>query len=106
MLGHNGGIDGFLSAYGYSPSRDVGYVVLVNSTHAPAGLARLSSLALRYLKRDVEPPPKPSVAVATTDELRTLRGLLPRLEPAERDASRRQFFRDGRTVRLDGDAWC
>ena len=37
VLGHNGGIDGFLSAYGYSPSRDVGYVVLMNSTHAPDG---------------------------------------------------------------------
>ena len=60
VLGHNGGIDGFLSAYGYSPSRDVGYVVLINSTHAPEALTRLSSLAIRYLKRDVEPPPKPS----------------------------------------------
>ena len=60
VLGHNGGIDGFLSTYGYSPTRDVGYVVLINSTHAPQVLTRLSSLAIRYLKRDVEPPPKPS----------------------------------------------
>ena len=37
VLGHNGGIDGFLSTYGYSPSRDVGYVVLINSTHASRG---------------------------------------------------------------------
>ena len=63
MLGHNGGIDGFLSSYAYSPSRDVGYVILLNSTGAGAGEAmrRLSALAISYLKRDVEPPAKPEV---------------------------------------------
>lgn len=66
-LGHEGGIDGFLSAYGYSPSRDVGYVVLLNSTHAPEALRRLSSLALRYLKRDVEPVPKETMAGSPGD---------------------------------------
>jgi CubicO group peptidase (beta-lactamase class C family) len=103
VLGHNGGIDGFLSAYGYSPSRDVGYVVLVNSTHAPAAVARLSSLALRYLKRDVEPPPKPSVP-ATTDELRRYEGYYRDSSPRNALLRGVQFFRDGRTVRLDGDA--
>ncbi len=63
VLGHNGGIDGFLSAYGYSPSRDVGFVVLLNATHAPEALTRLSALALRYVKRDVEPPAKESMHV-------------------------------------------
>ena len=37
VLGHDGGIDGFLSTYGYSPSRDVGYVVLLNSTGGALG---------------------------------------------------------------------
>jgi hypothetical protein len=64
VLGHLGGIDGYLSAYGYSPSRDVGYVVLLNSTHAPEALTRLSSLAIRYLKRNVEAPPKETIDVA------------------------------------------
>jgi len=59
VLGHNGGIDGFLSSYGYSAARDVGWVVLLNSTHAPALLDQLSALALRYLKRDVDPPAAP-----------------------------------------------
>ncbi|HUU34038.1 MAG TPA: serine hydrolase domain-containing protein [Vicinamibacterales bacterium] len=63
VLGHNGGIDGFISTYGYSPSRDVGYVVLLNSTHAPEALRRLSSLAIRYLKRDLEPPAKETMVV-------------------------------------------
>ncbi len=63
VLGHGGGIDGFLSTYGYSPSRDVGYAVLLNSTHAPDALRRLSSLAIRYLKRDIEPPAKESMTM-------------------------------------------
>jgi CubicO group peptidase (beta-lactamase class C family) len=65
MLGHNGGIDGFLSSYAYSPSRDVGFVVLLNSTGPRAGEAmqRLSRMAVSYLKRDVTPPDKPEAAV-------------------------------------------
>lgn len=63
MLGHNGGIEGFLSSYAYSPSRDVGFVVLLNSTHSSSALLRISSLAVRYLKRGVEPPAKPKADV-------------------------------------------
>jgi CubicO group peptidase (beta-lactamase class C family) len=66
VIGHNGGIDGFLSDFAYSPSRDVGYVILLNSTAAEAGAAinRLSSIAIRYLKRDIEPPEKPEMKLA------------------------------------------
>ena len=71
VLGHNGHIDGFASTYGYSTSRDVGYVILLNSSSPGANRAidRLASLAIRYLKRDVEPPTKPEVEVeaATLD---------------------------------------
>jgi hypothetical protein len=65
VLGHNGGIDGFLSTYAYSPSRDVGYVVLLNSTGSRAGdaLRRISSMAIGYLKHDVDPPAKPAVRI-------------------------------------------
>ena len=65
MLGHDGGIDGFVSSYAYSPSRDIGYVVLLNSTGPRAGEAmrRLSRMAVSYLKRDVMPPQKPAAAV-------------------------------------------
>ena len=67
MLGHDGGIEGFLSSYAYSPARDVGYVVLLNSTAPRADEARrrLSRLALGYLKRDVAPPDRPEIAVET-----------------------------------------
>jgi len=102
VLGHGGGIDGFLSAYGYSPSRDVGYVVLVNSTHAPQAVTRLSSLALRYLKRDREPPPKPARTVAA-DVLRGYEGYYRDLSPRNGFMRPLQYLTDGRTVRLDGD---
>jgi CubicO group peptidase (beta-lactamase class C family) len=102
VLGHNGGIDGFLSTYGYSPSRDVGYVVLINSTHAPQALTRLSSLAIRYLKRDVEPPPKPTLAV-TPDVLRTYEGYYRDLSPRNEILRAVRVLTDGRTIRLEGD---
>jgi CubicO group peptidase (beta-lactamase class C family) len=63
VIGHAGGIEGFVSTFAYSPARDVGYVILLNSS-APAAdraLHRLSSLAIRYLKRDVAPPEKPEM---------------------------------------------
>jgi CubicO group peptidase (beta-lactamase class C family) len=59
VLGHGGGIDGFVSTYGYSAARDAGWVILLNATYAPSALERLSELAVRYLKRDVEPPARP-----------------------------------------------
>lgn len=71
MLGHGGGIAGFVSMLAYSPSRDVGFVVLLNSDTGAAdrALRRISRLALTYLKRDVEPPARPeaSVPAATLD---------------------------------------
>lgn len=63
MLGHGGGIDGFSSLYAYSAARDVGYVVLLNSTHSPEAMQRISRLAVRYLKADVEPPARPQVTL-------------------------------------------
>ena len=71
LLGHGGGITGFLSQYAYSPARDAGFVILLNSTGPGAGgaMRRLSTMALSYLKRDVEPPAKPEIALdeATLD---------------------------------------
>jgi CubicO group peptidase (beta-lactamase class C family) len=64
MIGHSGGIEGFLSTFAYSTTRDAGFVVLLNATHAPAAMRRISELAVRYLKQDVEPPPKPDERIA------------------------------------------
>jgi CubicO group peptidase (beta-lactamase class C family) len=63
VLGHGGGIEGFGSIYGYSVSREAGYVILLNATYAPQALRQLSALAVRYLKRDVEPPAKPEATL-------------------------------------------
>lgn len=82
VLGHLGGIEGFVSAYGYSPSRDVGYVVLLNGTYAPDAITRLSSLAMRYLKRDLDPPTLETLTVPATD--------LARFEGYYHDANPRQ----------------
>jgi hypothetical protein len=104
VIGHNGGIEGFVSSFGYSPARDVGYVILLNSS-APAAsraLRRLSSLAIRYLKRDVEPPVKPDTRLDPS--------VLDRYVGYYHDAnSRNQFFWPvqyllaGRTVTREGD---
>ena len=63
VLGHGGGIDGFASTFGYSTARDVGWVVLVNAGTAGPVVDELAALAVSYLKRDVEPPPKPTLTV-------------------------------------------
>lgn len=104
VLGHGGGIEGFTSTYGYSPTRDVGYVILLNSGAPSAGRAidALSSLAIRYLKRDVDPPVKPETRVDTA--------LLDAYEGYYQDANPRnqivwplQWFLAGRIVERDGD---
>lgn len=85
VLGHGGGIDGFSSIYGYSAARDAGYVVLLNGTYSPDALRRLTTLALRYLKRDVEPPAKPE-ATPAPDVLAALEGYY------HAEGSRNQFM--------------
>lgn len=80
MLGHGGGIDGFASAYAYSAARDVGYVVLFNSTHSPEAMRRISRLAVRYLKADVEPPAAPRRALGAA-ALRRFEGYYHKANP-------------------------
>jgi CubicO group peptidase (beta-lactamase class C family) len=58
LLGHGGGIEGFVSQYAYSPSRDIGFVVLLNGTFASRAMDRICELAVQYLKADVEAPAK------------------------------------------------
>ena len=101
-LGHNGGIDGFLSSYGYSPSRDVGYVVLLNSTHAPEALRRLSSLAIRYLKRNLEPPAKDAM-VLTAAALGPFEGYYHRTSARNQVLQAFEYPLGGLDVRRVGD---
>jgi CubicO group peptidase (beta-lactamase class C family) len=104
MLGHDGGIDGFLSSYAYSPSRDVGFVVLLNSTGPRAGEAiqRLSKMALSYLKRDVTPPDKP-VAAVDSSSLDKYAGYYQDANPRNQLVWAVRSLLGGRTVERAGD---
>ena len=59
LRGHTGGIDGFISACFYAPDRDVGFVILLNSTgrHAFDAMMETRALVVDYLVRDAPPPP-------------------------------------------------
>ncbi len=102
MLGHGGGIDGFISTYAYSTSRDVGYVVLLNSTHSQDALRRISQLAVRYLKQDIEAPPKPTAEVAEST-LRRYEGYYHDANPRNQAAAFLEWLLTGRTIRVEGN---
>jgi CubicO group peptidase (beta-lactamase class C family) len=102
MLGHNGGIEGFSSWYGYSTSRDVGYVILLNSRESPEAMRRIRKLAIRYLKADVEPPPKPVASVAEAT-LRTYEGYYHDASPRNQSTAFIQWLLSGSTVTVSGD---
>lgn len=59
VYGHNGGIDGFESAYVYWPQQRKGYVLLVNGGRANADALELITL---YLGRDFKPEANPPEA--------------------------------------------
>jgi CubicO group peptidase (beta-lactamase class C family) len=102
MLGHNGGIDGFASSYAYSTSRDVGYVILLNSTHSPDAMRRIAQLAVRYLKADVEAPPKPTATVAEAT-LRQYEGYYHDHSPRNQAMAFVEWLMSGRTVSVKGN---
>lgn len=101
MLGHGGGIDGFLSTYAYSTSRDVGFVVLLNSTHSESALRRISQLAVRYLKADVEAPAKPAAAVAAST-LRTYEGYYHDANPRNQSMAFILWLLSGQDISVNG----
>ena len=97
MLGHGGGIDGFSSLYAYSAARDVGYVVLLNSTHSPDAMRRISQLAVRYLKADVEPPAKPQVTLSV-DSLQRFAGYYHHANPRNQSMAFIEWLLAGATI--------
>ncbi len=101
MLGHNGGIDGFISSFAYSTSRDVGYVVLLNSTHSGEAIRRISQLAIRYLKADVEPPPKMAADVPDAI-LRDYEGYYHQANPRNQAFAFIEWLLGGQTIAVDG----
>jgi CubicO group peptidase (beta-lactamase class C family) len=102
MLGHGGGIEGFTSSYAYSTSRDSGYVILLNSTHSPEAMRRIAKLAVRYLKADVEPPPKVTATVAEAT-LRKYEGYYHDASPRNQAMAFIEWLMSGRRVSVSGD---
>lgn len=102
MLGHGGGIDGFVSSYAYSTSRDIGFVVLLNSTHSADAMRRISQLAVRYLKADIEVPAKPQASVAEAT-LRTYEGYYHGANPRNQAMAFLEWLLSGVTVSSKGD---
>jgi CubicO group peptidase (beta-lactamase class C family) len=102
LLGHGGGIEGFSSSYAYSTSRDCGYVILLNSTHSPEAMRRIAKLAVRYLKADVEPPPKMKATVAEAT-LRAYEGYYHDASPRNQAFAFIEWLLSGRSVRVSGD---
>jgi CubicO group peptidase (beta-lactamase class C family) len=101
MLGHNGGIEGFTAQLAYSTSRDVGYVVLLNSRGAREAMQRISQLAVRYLKADVAPPPKPETHVAES-VLRVYEGYYHPASPRKQAFAFIEWLFGGYTVSVSG----
>ena len=102
MLGHGGGIEGFSSSYAYSTSRDSGYVILLNSTHSPEAMRRIAKLAVRYLKADVEPPPKAKATVAEAT-LRKYEGYYHDASPRNQAFAFIEWLMSGRSISVSGD---
>ena len=102
LLGHSGGIEGFVSLFAYSTARDAGFVVLLNARHSPEAAERISRLAVRYLKADVEPPAKPTAQVS--DEiLRQYEGYYHSANSRNQWSTFITWLRSGRTVTAAGD---
>ena len=102
MLGHGGGIEGFVSQYAYSTTRDAGFVVLLNGTYSGEAMRRITQLATRYLKKDVDPPPKPEETIAE-EILRGYEGYYHPANPRNQAFAFIEWLMAGQTIRVDGN---
>jgi len=80
--GHNGGIDGFLSQYGYMPEQGFGFVVLINSSNSPRALRDISKLVRNYLQDDQPAPKQPPVNLSA-GELAKFTGYYEKTNPRD-----------------------
>ena len=81
--GHDGGIEGFLSSYGYLPDHGVGYVFAINASNSDAG-RKLGELLRSYVIRDLKKPASPAPFEVSEAHLNTFAGyyepITPRME--------------------------
>ena len=69
----------------------------LNSTHSPEAMRRIAKLAVRYLKADVEPPPKPKATVAEAT-LRKYEGYYHDANPRNQAFAFIEWLMSGRSV--------
>jgi CubicO group peptidase (beta-lactamase class C family) len=74
IRGHDGGIGGFISSYGYLPGCGVGYVLLLNASRSLSALLEIRHLLIEYLLAGVSVPPPPAPVPVTDAELRRWAG--------------------------------
>jgi CubicO group peptidase (beta-lactamase class C family) len=101
MLGHAGGIEGFSSSYAYSTTRDIGFVVLLNGRYSRDAMRRISQLAVRYLKADVEPPPRTAADVPDA-VLRSYEGYYHSANPRNQWIAFITWLLDGQSITVEG----
>lgn len=103
--GHNGGVDGFLSEAMYIPEREVGWVVLINTSAGGSALERLRKLVVRYLTRDAPQPELPTATVPA-DALAQYAGYYALASPRIAILTGLDTLLSGRTIFVkDGALW-
>jgi len=96
--GHDGGIDGFISTYRYTPDQNWGYVVLLNSTVSVQALEDMNHLAADFLSKDFPKPQQPAVQLSAGDLQKFAGFYAPR-------APRNQLFAPVTPKGLAGGTW-
>jgi CubicO group peptidase (beta-lactamase class C family) len=99
--GHNGGIDGFLSQYGYMPTQGFGFVVLLNSSSSSRALRDISRLVRNYLQND-QPAPKQVPVNLSADELAKFAGYYEQTNPRHDMFAFLDYLLAGRKVFVSG----
>ncbi len=80
--GHNGGVNGGLTEFAYSPELGLGYVFMINSGDG-AALQKIAKLVVRFLTRDVKKPAPPLASAPETQPVQGtfwLEPVSPRME--------------------------
>jgi CubicO group peptidase (beta-lactamase class C family) len=97
--GHDGGIDGFISAYRYMPEQNWGYVVLLNSSGSGKAQRDLNRLAVDFLSKDFPKLQQPAISI-TAGELRNFSGFYASCAPRNQMFSFLDELTGGARVRL------
>ncbi len=83
FIGHDGGIDGFLSAYGYLPEDDIAYFCVINSANGQA-FSEINKLIRLYVTKDIPESEPPAITEVSMEQLHEYTGyyetFTPRME--------------------------